>query len=108
MSMFGGVADSKKADSVTDTGTDEDGTSNDVQSLINMAQNAYDKAIEAQKNGDWAEYGKYIGQLEKYLTRLSEQSGSSQTAAEPAPAADDAAPAPAEEAAEAPAEDDAA
>ena len=102
MSMFGGVADSKKADSVTDTGTDEAGTSNDVQTLINMAQNAYDKAIEAQKNGDWAEYGKYIGQLEKYLTRLSEQSGSSQ-----APA-DNAEPAPAEDAAEAPAEDDAA
>ena len=102
MSMFGGVADSKKADSVTDTGTDEAGTSNDVQTLINMAQNAYDKAIEAQKNGDWAEYGKYIGQLEKYLTRLSEQSGSGQ-----APA-DNAEPAPAEDAAEAPAEDDAA
>ena len=89
MSMFGGSVDGRKADSVTDNGSDEDGTSNDIQSLINMAQNAYNKAIEAQKNGDWAEYGKYIGQLEKYLTRLSEMGGQSTSA----PAAEDAAPA---------------
>ena len=89
MSMFGGSVDGRKADSVTDNGSDEDGTSNDIQSLINMAQNAYNKAIEAQKNGDWAEYGKYIGQLEKYLTRLSEMGGQSTSA----PAAENAAPA---------------
>ena len=98
---------------LNDKGSDEEGTSNDVQSLINAAQNAYDKAIEAQKNGDWAEYGKYIGQLEKYLKQLSDQSGAvssapaDQAPAEAeAPAAEAPAEAPAEEAA--PAEDEAA
>ena len=89
MSMFGGTVDGRKAESVTDSGSDEDGTSNDVQSLIKMAQNAYDKAVEAQKNGDWAEYGKYLGQLEKYLTRLSEMSPQEASSSdESAPAAD--------------------
>ena len=113
MSLFGGTVDRNGADSINDKGSDEEGTSNDVQSLINAAQNAYDKAIEAQKNGDWAEYGKYIGQLEKYLKQLSDQSGAvssapaDQAPAEAeAPAAEAPAEAPAEEAA--PAEDEAA
>ena len=90
MSMFGGTVDGRKADSVTDSGSDEDGTSNDVQSLIKMAQNAYDKAVEAQKNGDWAEYGKYLGQLEKYLTRLSEMSPQGASSSDESDAAADA------------------
>ena len=90
MSMFGGTVDGRKAESVTDSGSDEDGTSNDVQSLIKMAQNAYDKAVEAQKNGDWAEYGKYLGQLEKYLTRLSEMSPQGASSSDESAAAADA------------------
>ena len=90
MSMFGGTVDGRKAESVTDSGSDEDGTSNDVQSLIKMAQNAYDKAVEAQKNGDWAEYGKYLGQLEKYLTRLSEMSPQEASSSDESAAAADA------------------
>ena len=101
MSLFGATADRNNADSVVDNGSDDEGTSNDIQSLINSAQNAYDKAIEAQKNGDWSGYGKYIGQLEKYLKKLGDQSGSSQQAADNAetPAADNA-ETPAAEAAE--------
>ena len=45
----------------------------DIKSLIKKAQNAYDKAIECQKEGDWEGYGKYIKQLERYLTELSNQ-----------------------------------
>ena len=91
MSLFGSSIEGNKADSVIDGGSDEDGTSDDVKSLISKAQNAYDKAIEAQKNGDWAEYGKYIGQLETYLTRLSEQSGQSSQSSADTAAADTAA-----------------
>ena len=95
VSLFGGDAGDKsnKIDGVDDG---EGGASDDVQSLINKAQNAYNKAIEAQKNGDWEGYGKYIKQLENYLAKLSNESGAkSDDAAAPADA--NAAPAPADE-----------
>ena len=72
ISLFGGEAG--KGDK-----TDEDGGggsgSDDIASLVAKAQNAYDKAIECQKNGDWEGYGKYIKQLEGYLTKLVNMSG---------------------------------
>ena len=73
ISLFGGDAGDKqnKID-----GLDEGGAaSDDVQSLISKAQNAYNKAIEAQKNGDWEGYGKYIKLLEGYLAKLSNEGG---------------------------------
>ncbi len=39
--------------------------------LIAAAAAAYDNAIEAQKKGDWAGYGKYMDELEKYLNKLA-------------------------------------
>lgn len=39
--------------------------------LIAAAAEAYDNAIAAQKDGDWAGYGKYMDQLEKYLNKLA-------------------------------------
>ena len=81
LSMFGGSAGDagNKIDSI---GEDEGDASEDVKSLINKAQNAYNKALDAQKNGDWEGYGKYIKQLENYLTKLGSESGagSSETA----------------------------
>ena len=94
LSLFGGSAG--------DTGSKIDGiddgsgsSSDDVKSLIKKAQNAYDKAIECQKNGDWEGYGKYIKQLEGYLTKLSNESGTDAAAApaENAAPAEEAAPA---------------
>ena len=38
---------------------------------INKARELYEKAIEAQKNGNWSEYGKYIDELGKLLEQLS-------------------------------------
>lgn len=38
--------------------------------IIKKAQNAYNAALKAQKNGDWAEYGKHMNELEKYLKQL--------------------------------------
>ena len=38
--------------------------------LIAAAAEAFEKAEAAQRNGDWAEYGKYLNKLEKYLNEL--------------------------------------
>ena len=38
---------------------------------IKGAQEAYDKAQEALKEGDWASYGKYMDELSKNLNKLS-------------------------------------
>ena len=45
------------------------------------------EAIEAQKNGDWEGYGKYINQLEGYLTKLASESGAGNGAADTGDAA---------------------
>jgi len=87
ISLFGGSSGG---------GGDEGGggtADDDIDSLIAKAQNAYDKAIECQKNGDWEGYGKYIKQLENYLTKLANMtdSDSGETPEEPAPAEEPAA-----------------
>lgn len=46
--------------------------SEEVIKTVNEANDLYDKAIEAQKNGDWAKYGEYIEQLGVLLKELSE------------------------------------
>ena len=38
---------------------------------IKQAKELYDKAIEAQKSGDWAKYGEYIKQLGEMITELN-------------------------------------
>lgn len=40
--------------------------------LLKQANDIYDKAIEAQKNGKWAEYGEYLEQLGELLKSFSE------------------------------------
>ena len=39
--------------------------------LIQKAQESYDKAQDAIKDGKWDKYGEYMNELEKYLTQLS-------------------------------------
>ena len=73
VSLFGGDAGDK--DNKVDGAGDDDAGNGDLQSLIQKAQNAYDKAIEAQKNGDWEAYGKYLKQLENYLAKMTSASG---------------------------------
>lgn len=70
VSLFGGEADDKPGENLGSI-NDDSGAGYDIKSLVRKAQNAYDKAIAAQKEGDWATYGKYIAQLEEYLTELS-------------------------------------
>lgn len=40
--------------------------------IITNAQESFQKAQEAAENGDWAEYGKYLDELENYLNMLSQ------------------------------------
>ena len=39
--------------------------------LAKAAQQAYDNAQEALKDGDWAKYGEYMDELEDYLDKLA-------------------------------------
>ena len=42
----------------------------DVKALIDQAVSQYDKAQEAQRKGDWAEYGRQVDALKATLTEL--------------------------------------
>ncbi len=44
--------------------------------LIVKAQQAFDDAQDALRNGDWAKYGQYMDQLSEYLAQLSGEGGS--------------------------------
>ncbi len=73
MSLFGGTIEEDSKGSISE---DSDGAgagaSNSVKALIRKAQNAYDKALAAQREGDWEGYGKYINLLEQYLNKLGD------------------------------------
>jgi uncharacterized protein len=60
------------------------GGGGDLQAAIADAQQAYDDAQAAQRNGDWAAYGAALDRLEEALARAESLSGES-PAAEPTP-----------------------
>ncbi|MFZ7121283.1 MAG: UPF0182 family protein [Eubacteriaceae bacterium] len=47
------------------------GIDDDISSLIIKANELFEKAQEAQKNGDWSKYGEYIDNLEQVLNKLN-------------------------------------
>lgn len=56
-------------------GADQDQTPEDIvdiNDLIIKANETYQQIEEAQKNGDWAAYGRYIKQLQSYLERMEQ------------------------------------
>lgn len=61
-----------------DTGTDYTGRGADstlsLQELAELANQAYDNAVAAQKEGDWTRYGEYLNQLEQYLSLMKADS----------------------------------
>ena len=74
VSLFGdgaeeGVSD-QGAGEPADDGQQSSGEMSQTE-LIAAAAAAYEKATEAQRNGDWAGYGKYMDELEKYLNKLA-------------------------------------
>jgi uncharacterized membrane protein (UPF0182 family) len=58
-------ADVEKDDNAGDAGMNQ-------KEIIAAANEAYSKAVEYQKNGDWASYGKELANLQKYLAMLAE------------------------------------
>ena len=67
--------------------TDESGEMTQTE-LISKAQEAFNKAQEAQQQGNWAAYGNYLDQLEDYLNKLADGNISADTASEDTSAAD--------------------
>ena len=65
--------------SINDNSSDKPQSNDElsVSQLVNYANEAYDNAVNAQKNGDWAGYGKYLDELHGYLQQLNEISGES-------------------------------
>ncbi|MCI8284416.1 MAG: UPF0182 family protein [Firmicutes bacterium] len=54
-----------------------------LSQLASLANEAYNNALSAQKSGDWAGYGRYLSELQNYLTRMTSDTPSD---AEPAAA----------------------
>ena len=60
--------------SIIDNGDNEEGSESEAMTqaeLIAKAQEAFNKAQEAQQEGNWAAYGNYLDQLEDYLNQLA-------------------------------------
>lgn len=56
-------------------GTPQEGDAGDIvdiNDLIYKANEAYRNVEESQRNGDWAAYGRYIRELQSYLTRMEQ------------------------------------
>lgn len=69
--LFGiGTGPSSKPDDNEEPG-DENRDDFSLNNLIRLANQAYENAIIAQQNGDWASYGRYLKELERYLKLLS-------------------------------------
>lgn len=84
--VSGGTVTSKTAkadgvEEVTDDSTASDEKKDDgedaaepktTEEYAKAAQQAYDNAQEALKEGDWAKYGEYMDELEEYLDKLAD------------------------------------
>ena len=75
---LGSSPGSEGTDGTTDSGTQT------TDQLIQKAVEAYNNAVAAQKEGDWTAYGKYLEQLNSYLTQLQVGNDAAKTAAEAA------------------------
>jgi uncharacterized membrane protein (UPF0182 family) len=70
-----GAEDGTGSGTESGTGTGEGGGQTDApltqSELIQKAVEAFENAEAAQRDGDWAEYGEYLAELEKYLNQLA-------------------------------------
>lgn len=70
-SLFGGDAE-KSVDNENNTASaGKDSQTLSTKQLAKLASQAFEDAQNAQKNGDWAGYGKYLDKLEEYLSQLA-------------------------------------
>ena len=68
--LFGSSGGADKSDNVKKDSS-SDGSKLTRSDYIKKAQEAYDNAQDALKDGDWSAYGKYMDQLSDYLEKLS-------------------------------------
>ena len=73
-SLFGEGSAYESTEAEDNSGSEEGESSSELSQseIIEKAQEAFGNAEEAQKDGDWAKYGEYLNELEKYLNMLSE------------------------------------
>ena len=76
-SMFGeGTADGEvTGDQGIAGGGETDTGGESIEELAALADEALNNALNAQKNGDWAGYGRYMDEVEDYLNRMVELGG---------------------------------
>lgn len=65
--IFGNIDYTDDGTEPSEEPTEIDG---DLQELIERANELFNKAKEASQNGNWAEYGEYINQLEEVLKMM--------------------------------------
>lgn len=70
--MFGDDEDSgnDENDDIIDNGDGNNEITGDTATLIKRAKDLFNNAQEAQRNGNWSQYGEYINQLEEVLNQL--------------------------------------
>lgn len=70
--LFGEEASAGASGSGTKTPGDTSSASggSSVKDLAKKANDAYDKAVESLKEGDWKSYGDHLNELQKYLDQL--------------------------------------
>lgn len=64
-SLFGGEYETQNQGS-----TSQESGGGSLRNLAKLAQEAYQNAVAAQKEGNWSEYEKYIKLLENYLNKM--------------------------------------
>lgn len=69
--LFGEGLGNKKDEAADDTGAQEQGSKElSTKELIAKANEEYESAVAAQREGNWEEYGKHLKKLESYLKKL--------------------------------------
>lgn len=70
-SLFGGDAEKGVDNESSPVSDEKDSQTLSTRQLAKLASQAFEDAQNAQKNGDWAGYGKYLDKLEEYLSQLA-------------------------------------
>ena len=68
--IFGTVEDFEEEVELPEEVEEREDLEDDIQELINRANELFNKAKEASQNGNWADYGKYIEELEEVLRHM--------------------------------------
>lgn len=69
--IFGVIEQEKDDQGVVDDVDTDDTEDKSTKQLIKKANDLFNKAKEAQKNGNWTDYGKYLKELENILNNLN-------------------------------------